>query len=215
MNETTTMPNWRNGSSNALTLTPPISRWDGSWIFAPRRLRNIIIGIGGKMDGYMMASKFGIAVSSELMAILSIVRDLKDLRESDWARSLSPMIRKANPSPPQTLKWQAPCAPGCEIPSIPPSCPSTEYQPVLVHAGPFANIAVGQSSIIGDRIGLKMFDYHVTESGFAADIGFEKFWNVKMPIERSYAQCFHIDDNDQGPEDARRRPNRRCRTAPS
>jgi len=54
-----------------------------------------------------------------------------------------------------------------------------EYQPLMVHAGPFANIAVGQSSIIGDRVGLKLFDYHVTESGFAADIGFEKFWNVK------------------------------------
>jgi formate--tetrahydrofolate ligase len=59
---------------------------------------------------------------------------------------------------------------------------TTEYQPCLVHAGPFANIAVGQSSIIGDRIGLKMFDYHVTESGFAADIGFEKFWNVKCRL---------------------------------
>jgi len=56
---------------------------------------------------------------------------------------------------------------------------TAEYNPCLVHAGPFANIAVGQSSIIADRIGLKMFDYHVTESGFAADIGFEKFWNVK------------------------------------
>jgi methylenetetrahydrofolate dehydrogenase (NADP+)/methenyltetrahydrofolate cyclohydrolase/formyltetrahydrofolate synthetase len=56
---------------------------------------------------------------------------------------------------------------------------TAEYQPCMVHAGPFANIAVGQSSIIADRIGLKMFDYHVTESGFAADIGFEKFWNVK------------------------------------
>jgi formate--tetrahydrofolate ligase len=52
----------------------------------------------------------------------------------------------------------------------------------MVHAGPFANIAVGQSSIIGDRIGLKMFDYHITESGFAADIGFEKFWNVKCRL---------------------------------
>lgn len=64
--------------------------------------------------------------------------------------------------------------------AINPTLMSTaEYQPVLVHAGPFANIAIGQSSIIADRIGLKMFDYHVTESGFAADIGFEKFWNVK------------------------------------
>ena len=61
----------------------------------------------------------------------------------------------------------------------PTLCSTAEYQPCMVHAGPFANIAVGQSSIIGDRVGLKLFDYHVTESGFAADIGFEKFWNVK------------------------------------
>ena len=61
----------------------------------------------------------------------------------------------------------------------PTLCSTAEYQPCMVHAGPFANIAVGQSSIIGDRLGLKLFDYHVTESGFAADIGFEKFWNVK------------------------------------
>jgi formyltetrahydrofolate synthetase len=59
---------------------------------------------------------------------------------------------------------------------------TAEYQPCMVHAGPFANIAVGQSSIISDRIGLKMFDYHITESGFAADIGFEKFWNVKCRL---------------------------------
>lgn len=64
----------------------------------------------------------------------------------------------------------------------PTLCSTVEYQPCMVHAGPFANIAVGQSSIIGDRIGLKMFDYHVTESGFAADIGFEKFWNVKCRL---------------------------------
>src|SRR5512146_1193253 len=61
----------------------------------------------------------------------------------------------------------------------PTLCSTAEYQPVLIHAGPFANIAVGQSSIIGDRVGLKLFDYHITESGFGADIGFEKFWNVK------------------------------------
>ena len=56
---------------------------------------------------------------------------------------------------------------------------TVEGQPVLVHAGPFANIAIGQSSIIADRVGLKLSEYHVTESGFAADIGFEKFWNLK------------------------------------
>jgi methylenetetrahydrofolate dehydrogenase (NADP+)/methenyltetrahydrofolate cyclohydrolase/formyltetrahydrofolate synthetase len=64
----------------------------------------------------------------------------------------------------------------------PTLCCTSEYQPVMVHAGPFANIAIGQSSIIADRLGLKMFDYHVTESGFAADMGFEKFWNVKCRL---------------------------------
>ena len=64
----------------------------------------------------------------------------------------------------------------------PTLCYTVEHQPVLVHAGPFANIAIGQSSVIGDRLGLKLFDYHVTESGFAADIGFEKFWNVKCRL---------------------------------
>jgi formyltetrahydrofolate synthetase len=56
---------------------------------------------------------------------------------------------------------------------------TVEGQPVFVHAGPFANIAIGQSSIIADRVGLKLADYHITESGFGADIGFEKFWNLK------------------------------------
>ena len=64
----------------------------------------------------------------------------------------------------------------------PTMCYTVEHQPVLIHAGPFANIAIGQSSVIGDRLGLKLFDYHVTESGFAADIGFEKFWNVKSRL---------------------------------
>jgi formate--tetrahydrofolate ligase len=59
---------------------------------------------------------------------------------------------------------------------------TVEGQPVMIHAGPFANIAIGQSSIIADRLGLKLFDYHVTESGFASEIGFEKFWNVKSRI---------------------------------
>jgi formate--tetrahydrofolate ligase len=82
------------------------------WVmdFCAQGLRNIIMGIGGKMDGFLIASKFGITVSSELMAILSIVRDLKDLR--------SLMIKRVSPSPPQTLKLQAQCVPGCEIRSI-------------------------------------------------------------------------------------------------
>ena len=66
---------------------------------------------------------------------------------------------------------------------------TVEGQPVLVHAGPFANIAIGQSSIIADRVGLKLADYHVTESGFGADIGFEKFWNLKCRFSGLKPHC--------------------------
>ncbi len=153
------------------------------WImdFCAQALRNIVIGIGGKMDGYMMASRFGIAVSSELMAILSIIRDLKDLRER-LGKIVVAYDKKGKPVTTTDLEVAGAMCAWMRNTINPTLMSSTEYQPVLVHAGPFANIAVGQSSIIGDRIGLKMFDYHVTESGFAADIGFEKFWNVKSRL---------------------------------
>lgn len=150
------------------------------WIidFCAQALRNIIIGLGGRMDGYMMQSKFGIAASSELMTILAVAKDLKDLRER-LGKIIVAYDKKGKPVTTSDLEVAgAMCA--FMRNTINPTLLSTvEYQPVLVHAGPFANIAIGQSSIIADRIGLKMFDYHVTESGFAADIGFEKFWNVK------------------------------------
>jgi formate--tetrahydrofolate ligase len=156
------------------------TRIEMGWVmdFCAQALRNIIIGIGGKQDGFMMQSKFGIAVSSELMAILSIVTDLADLRKRLGEITVA-YDKKGIPITTADLDvagamtaWMRNCV-------SPTLCSTAEYQPCMVHAGPFANIAVGQSSIIADRLGLKMFDYHVTESGFAADIGFEKFWNVK------------------------------------
>jgi len=159
------------------------TRVEYGWIidFAAQCLRNIIIGLGGRSDGFTMQSKFGIAVSSEIMAILAVANDLKDMRERigkivvaydktgkpvttsdlDVAGAMTAwMVEALNPNLMQTL----------------------EGQPCFVHAGPFANIAIGQSSIISDRLALKFSDYHVTESGFAADIGFEKFWNVKSRL---------------------------------
>jgi formate--tetrahydrofolate ligase len=150
------------------------------WIidFCAQSLRNIIIGMGGRYDGFTMQSKFGIAVSSELMAILSIVKDLADLRKRmgeitvAFDKSGKAVLTKDLQCDGAMTAWMRN--------TIDPTLMCTaEYQPCMVHAGPFANIAVGQSSIIADRIGLKLFDYHVTESGFGADIGFEKFWNVK------------------------------------
>jgi len=156
------------------------TRVEMGWVidFCAQGLRNIIMGIGGKLDGYMMASRFGMAVNSELMAILSVVSDLKDLRER-LRNIIVAYDMEGKPVTTADLEVDgAMCA--WMRNTINPNLLSTvEYQPCLIHAGPSANIALGQSSIIADRIGLKMFDYHVTESGFGADIGFEKFWNVK------------------------------------
>jgi formate--tetrahydrofolate ligase len=156
------------------------TRIEMKWIidFCAQSLRNIVIGLGGRMDGYTMQSGFGIAVSSELMAMLSIVTDLADMRKRMDEITLA-YDKKGNPITTGDLEVGGAMTAWMRNTINPSLLCTAEYQPCFVHAGPFANIAVGQSSIIADRIGLKMFDYHVTESGFAADIGFEKFWNVK------------------------------------
>jgi formate--tetrahydrofolate ligase len=156
------------------------TRVEMGWImdFCAQALRNMIIGIGGRTDGFMMQSKFGIAVGSECMAILSIIRDLADLKKRLNEITVA-FDKSGKPVTTGDLEVGNAMTAFMRNTINPTLMSSAEYQPVLVHAGPFANIAVGQSSIIADRIGLKMFDYHVTESGFAADIGFEKFWNVK------------------------------------
>ncbi len=156
------------------------TRVEMGWImdFCAQSLRNIIIGLGGRMDGFTMQSKFGIAVGSELMAMLSIVTDLADLRKRMDEITVA-YDKKGKPITTGDLEVGGAMTAWMRNTINPTLCSTVEYQPLMVHAGPFANIAVGQSSIIADRIGLKMFDYHVTESGFAADIGFEKFWNVK------------------------------------
>ena len=154
-----------------------------AWImdFCAQSLRNIVIGQGGKMDGFLMQSRFDIAVSSEIMAILAIVKDLADLREKIGNITVA-YDRSGKPVTTTDLEVAGAMTAFMRESINPTLMQTVEGQPVLVHAGPFANIAVGQSSIIGDRVALKLNDYTVTESGFAADIGFEKFWNVKSRI---------------------------------
>ncbi|MEN6438447.1 MAG: formate--tetrahydrofolate ligase, partial [Syntrophobacter sp.] len=156
------------------------TRIEMGWIldFCAQSLRNIIIGIGGRTDGFMMQSKFGIAVSSECMAILAIINDLADLKERLNNITVA-FDKRGKPVTTGDLEVGNAMTAFMRNTINPTLMCTAEYQPCMVHAGPFANIAVGQSSIIADRVGLKLFDYHVTESGFAADIGFEKFWNVK------------------------------------
>jgi methylenetetrahydrofolate dehydrogenase (NADP+)/methenyltetrahydrofolate cyclohydrolase/formyltetrahydrofolate synthetase len=153
-----------------------------------RALREIIVGLGGKMDGYPRQAGFDITVASEVMAILALTTSLKDLRErlgrivigTDWngdpvtsedlgvAGAMTVLMKEAiKPNLMQTL----------------------EGSPAFVHAGPFANIAHGNSSIIADQIAVKLADYVVTESGFGADCGMEKFFDIKCRVSGLIPNC--------------------------
>jgi formate--tetrahydrofolate ligase len=160
------------------------------WVmdFCGQALRDIIIGIGGKMDGFMMQSGFAISVSSEIMAILSVFSDLKDLRER-IGRVVVAYDKQGKPITTTDLEVAGAMTAWMVKAMNPNLLQSLEGQPVLVHAGPFANIAVGQSSIVADKVCLKLGDYHVTESGFGADIGFEKFWNIKCRFSGLIPHC--------------------------
>jgi formate--tetrahydrofolate ligase len=156
--------------------------------FSAQSLRDIIIGLGSKTDGFMMRSGFAISVSSEVMAILAIFTSLRDLRER-IGRIVVAFDRRGNPITTHDLEVDGAMTAWLVRASNPNLMQTIEGQPVMVHAGPFANIAVGQSSIVADRVALKLSDYHVTESGFGADIGFEKFWNIKCRISGLKPNC--------------------------
>ena len=168
----------RSNITRRLDIDP--ERVQMKWVidFCAQSLRNITIGKGGKMDGYEMESGFSIAVSSEVMGILAVAKDFKDLRER-MSKIVVAYDRKGNEVTAADLEVDGAMT-AWMVGAIKPNLLRTiEGQPVFVHAGPFANIAIGQSSIIADEIGTKLSEYHVTESGFGADIGFEKFWNLK------------------------------------
>jgi len=154
-----------------------------NWVidFSAQALRNILIGLGDKMDGFLMRSGFAITVSSEIMAILAVARDIRDLRER-MAKIVVATSTSGRPVTTGDLEVAGAMTALLHKAIYPNLLQTIEGNPVFVHAGPFANIAIGQSSIIADRLALKLGDYHVTESGFGADIGFEKFWNLKCRL---------------------------------
>lgn len=141
-------------------------------------LRNIEIGRGGKLDGFNCESGFYISVASEVMAILAMSSDLKDLRER-LGKIIVAYSKDGKPVTTRDLEVDgAMCA--IMVNAIKPTLmQSLEGQPMFVHAGPFANIAIGQNSVVADKLACALGDYVVTESGFASDMGFEKFWNIK------------------------------------
>lgn len=146
--------------------------------FCCQSLRNIIIGLGGSKDGFTMESHFDIAVASEIMGILAICNELKDMRER-IGKIIVAYDRNGSPVTTRDLEVDGAMTAWLVDAIKPNVIQSLEGQPVFVHAGPFANISIGQSSIIADKVSLKLNDYHITESGFGADIGYEKMWNLK------------------------------------
>lgn len=146
--------------------------------FCAQALRNITIGKGGPMDGYEMESGFQITVSSEIMAILAVANSLKDMRDR-IGKMVVAYSRSGKEVTTSDLEVDGAMT-ALMVEALNPNLVQTiEGNPVFVHAGPFANIAIGQSSVIADMLGIRMGDYLVTESGFGADIGYEKFWNLK------------------------------------
>jgi len=170
----------RLAKSNLKRIDVDPERVEFKWVmdFCAQSLRNIRIGQGGKMDGFEMDSGFAITVSSEIMAVLAVSKDLKDLR-ARMGRIVLAYDKQGNEVTTADLEVDGAMT-AWMVSAVNPSLLQTvEGQPVFVHAGPFANIAIGQSSIMADQLATRLGAYTITESGFGADIGFEKFWNLK------------------------------------
>jgi formate--tetrahydrofolate ligase len=163
---------------NALDLDPFSITWPRVLDISDRALRNVIVGLGGKANGFPRESKFDIAVASEVMAVLGLSTSLADLRER-LGRIV--VATKKNREPVTANDLQAAGAMTVLLrDAIKPNLLQTlEHGPVFVHTGPFGNIAHGNSSVLADLIGLKLADFVVTESGFGSDMGFEKMVDIK------------------------------------
>ncbi len=163
---------------NPLNIDPRSIEWRRVVDISDRYLRNIIVGLGTKDDGLPRQSGFDITVSSEVMAILALTTDLKDLRKRVGKIVLATTY-DGKPVTTEDIKVAGAMAVLLKDAIKPNLMQTLENTPCLVHAGPFANIAHGNSSILADKIALKLSEYVVTESGFGADCGAEKFFDIK------------------------------------
>ncbi|MBZ0280118.1 MAG: formate--tetrahydrofolate ligase [Anaerolineae bacterium] len=163
---------------NALNIDPHRVVWRRVMDLNDRALRNVVIGLGEKEDGIPRQTGFDITVASEIMAILALTTSLEDLR-TRLGRMVLAYDKDKRPVTAEDLK-AAGAATVLLRDAIKPTLMQTlENTPAIVHCGPFANIAHGNSSVLADMIAVKCSDYVLTESGFGADIGAEKFFNIK------------------------------------
>ena len=163
---------------NALGLDLNNITWRRVLDVNDRALRNIIIGLGGKGDGVPRQTGFDITAASEVMATLALTKSLADLRER-LGRIVAGYTSDGTPVTAEQLDAAGSMAVMLRDAIKPNLMQTLENTPVLVHAGPFGNIATGNSSVIADLIGIHAGDYLVTEAGFGADMGAERFFNIK------------------------------------
>ncbi|MBM3246400.1 MAG: formate--tetrahydrofolate ligase, partial [Candidatus Omnitrophica bacterium] len=166
---------------NKLGINPEKIYWRRVMDVSDRALRNIRIGLGAKEDGIPRDSGFDITAASEIMAILALSRDLKDLRRRLGQVALADNFSGA-PITAEDLKVAGSMAALLKDALKPNLIQTIENTPCFVHTGPFGNIAHGNNSILADRIALAFSDYAVTEAGFGADCGAEKFFDIKCRI---------------------------------
>jgi formyltetrahydrofolate synthetase len=162
---------------NKLGIDPLAISWRRCVDINDRALRDMVIGLGGRPNGYVRQSGFDITAASEVMAIVAVATDLNDLRRRLGAITVAQTFDGEPVSAEQVRAAGAMTVLLKE--TIKPNLVQTlEGQPALVHCGPFANIAHGNNSLVADRVALKLGDYVVTESGFGADMGMEKFFDI-------------------------------------
>ncbi len=171
-----------------LDIDPETMTWRRVVDINDRMLRGITIGQGPKESGFTRETGYDITVASEIMAILALTTDLADMRER-FGRIVIGTSKAGDAITAEDIGAAGAMTVLMKDAIMPTMMQTLEGTPAFVHAGPFANIAHGNSSIIADRIALKLADYVVTESGFGADIGMEKFFNIKCRYSGLIPNC--------------------------
>jgi formate--tetrahydrofolate ligase len=173
---------------NALKIDQFSITWPRVVDLNDRALRKVTVGLGGKLNGYPRESGFDISVASEVMAILALSTDLRDLR-ARLGRIVIGTNTEGRPVTAEDLKVAGAMTVLLKDALMPTLLQTLEHTPALVHAGPFANIAHGNSSVVADQIALRLGEYVVTESGFASDMGMEKFMDIKCRASGLQPDC--------------------------
>ncbi len=166
---------------NELGIDPLTISWRRCMDMNDRNLRNVITGLGGRAHGAPRETGFDITAASEVMALVAVARDLADLRQRLGAITVG-QTRDGEPVTAEQIRAAGPMAVILKDAIKPNLVQTLEGQPAFVHCGPFANIAHGNNSLVADRVGLKLGEYVITESGFASDMGMEKFFDITCRI---------------------------------